>query len=152
MSILISPIHSHLSYPFGFHTFVLYVCLYFCLANQFIYTIFLESTPYALIDIYFNIFDLLHSIWQSLGPSMSLQKAQFPSLLWLKVKVTQLCLTLCDPCLWNSPGQNTGEGSHSILQGIFPTQGSNPGLTHCRWIPYQLSHEGSLLWLSKKLA
>ena len=32
---------------------------------------------------------------------------------------------------WNSPGQNTGVGSHSLLQGIFPTQGSNPGLLHC---------------------
>ena len=45
--------------------------------------------------------------------------------------------------LWNSPGQNTGMGSHSLLQGIFPTQGSNPGLPHCRQIPYQLSHQGS---------
>ena len=44
---------------------------------------------------------------------------------------------------WNSPGQNTGVGSLSILQGIFPTQGSNPGLPHCRWILYQLSHKGS---------
>ena len=40
---------------------------------------------------------------------------------------------------WNSPGQNTGVGSLSLLQGIFPTQGSNPGLLHCRWILYQLS-------------
>ena len=44
---------------------------------------------------------------------------------------------------WNSPGQNTGVGSLSLLQGIFPTQGSNPGLLHCRWILYQLSHKGS---------
>ena len=36
--------------------------------------------------------------------------------------------------LWNSPGQNTGVGSHSLLQGIFPTQGSNPGLLHYRQI------------------
>ena len=35
---------------------------------------------------------------------------------------------------WNSPGQNTGVGSLSLLQGIFPTQGSNPGLQHCRQI------------------
>ena len=35
---------------------------------------------------------------------------------------------------WNSPGQNTGKGSRSLLQVIFPTQGSNPGLPHCRWI------------------
>ena len=40
---------------------------------------------------------------------------------------------------WNSPGQNTGVGSLSLLQGIFPTQGSNPGLPHCRQILYQLS-------------
>ena len=38
---------------------------------------------------------------------------------------------------WNSPGQNTGVGSHSLLQGIFPTQGLNPCLLHCRWILYQ---------------
>ena len=44
---------------------------------------------------------------------------------------------------WNSPGQNTGVGSCSLLQGIFPTQGSNPGLPHCRQILYQLSHQGS---------
>ena len=43
---------------------------------------------------------------------------------------------------WNSPGQNTGVGSLSLLQGIFPTQGSNPGLPHCRRILYQLSHKG----------
>ena len=43
----------------------------------------------------------------------------------------------------NSPGQNTGVGNCSLLQGIFPTQGSNPGLPHCRWILYQLSHKGS---------
>ena len=43
---------------------------------------------------------------------------------------------------WNSPGHNTGMGSLSLLQGIFPTQISNPGLLHCRWIPYQLSYKG----------
>ena len=44
---------------------------------------------------------------------------------------------------WNSPGQNTGVGSLSLLQGIFLTQGSNPGLPHGRQILYQLSHKGS---------
>jgi len=43
--------------------------------------------------------------------------------------------------LWNSPGQNTGVGSLFLLQGIFPTQGLNPGLPHCRQILYQLSHK-----------
>ena len=42
---------------------------------------------------------------------------------------------------WNSPGQNTGVGRLSLLQEIFPTQGSNPGLLHCRCILYQLSHK-----------
>ena len=44
---------------------------------------------------------------------------------------------------WNSPGQNTRVGSLSPLQGIFPTQGSNPGVPHCRQILYQLSHKES---------
>ena len=53
----------------------------------------------------------------------------------------------CDPrgpySAWNSPGQNTAVGSLSLLQRIFPTQESNPGLPHCRRIRYQLSHKGS---------
>ena len=47
----------------------------------------------------------------------------------------------------DSPGKNTAAGSHALLQGIFPTQGSNPGLLHCRRILYHLSHQGSsCLW------
>ena len=46
-------------------------------------------------------------------------------------------------CPWNSPGMNTGVGSLSLLQGIFPIQGLNWGLLHCRWILYQLSYQGS---------
>ena len=45
---------------------------------------------------------------------------------------------------WNSPGQNIGMGSLSLLQWIFPTQGSKQGLPHCRQILYQLSHKGTL--------
>jgi len=44
---------------------------------------------------------------------------------------------------WHSPGQNTGVGSFSLLQGIFLTQGSNWGLLHCRWILYHLSYQGN---------
>ena len=49
---------------------------------------------------------------------------------------------------WNSLGQNTGEGSLSLLQEIFPTQESDRGLLHCRRILYQLSYQGSpkLIW------
>ena len=69
----------------------------------------------------------------------------FSSVFKYRVKVAQSCLTLCDPmgCPWNFPGQNTGVGSLSLLQEIFPTQGSNPGLPHCRQILHQLSHKGS---------
>ena len=44
---------------------------------------------------------------------------------------------------WNSPGQNTRVGRLSLLQGIFPNQGSSPGISHWRWILHQLSHKGS---------
>ena len=65
----------------------------------------------------------------------------------MKVKVGQSCLTLCDPM--DSPGQNTGVGSRSLLQQIFPTQGLNPGLLHCRRILYQLRYkEGALFTVS----
>ena len=47
----------------------------------------------------------------------------------------------CSP--WNFPDLNTGLGSPSLLQGIFPSQGPIPGLLYCRWIHYQLSHQGS---------
>ena len=56
------------------------------------------------------------------------------------------CVRLCNPmdCSpWNSTGQSIGVGSLSLLQGIFPIQGSKPGLLHCRQILYQPSHEGS---------
>ena len=75
------------------------------------------------------------------------------SLLAVLCLVIQSCLTLCDPmdCSLpgstvhgDSPGKNTGVGCHALLQGIFPTQGSNPGILHCRWIFYHLSHRTPL--------
>ena len=71
----------------------------------------------------------------------------------VKVLAAQSCLTLCNPmdcslCPWDSPGKYTGGGCHFLLQGIFLTQGSNPGLLHCRQILYCLSHWGrSILFL-----
>ena len=73
-------------------------------------------------------------------------------LLCLLCLVAQLNLTLGDPVDCSPPGssvhgdypgKNTGVGCHALLQGIFPTQGSNPGVPHCRWTLYQLSHKGS---------
>ena len=68
--------------------------------------------------------------------------------------VSHSCPTLCDPMGWSqpgssvlrdSPGKNTAVGYHALLQRIFPSQGSNPGLPHCRWILYWLCHQGSPL-------
>ena len=60
---------------------------------------------------------------------------------WKWLSHVQLCNPMdCSP--WNSPGQNTGVGGLSLLQGIFPAQGSNPGLSHWRLILYQLIHQG----------
>ena len=47
------------------------------------------------------------------------------------------------PLSVESPDKNTGVGSHFLLQGIFPTKGSNPGLLHCKQILYCLSHQES---------
>ena len=49
-------------------------------------------------------------------------------------------------CSWDFPGKNTGVGCHCLLQGIFLTQGSNPGSLHCRQILYCLSYQGSPLY------
>ena len=54
---------------------------------------------------------------------------------------TVACTKLLHP--WDFPGKSTGVGCHFLLQGIFPTQGSNPGLLHCRQTLYLLSHQGS---------
>ena len=99
-----------------------------------------------LLPCYLRQFHLLSTGWERKG-------LVFTSLEKVKVKVAQSCPTLCDPmdCTipwtvfipWNSPGQNTGVSSLSLLQGIFPTQGSNPGLPYCRRILYQLSYQGS---------
>ena len=66
--------------------------------------------------------------------------------------VAQLCSTLCNPMdcslpgssvRGDSPGKNTGVGCRLLLQGIFLSQGSNPGLPHCRQILYHLSYQAS---------
>ena len=73
------------------------------------------------------------------------------------VLVAQSYPTLCNPMDCSlpdssvhgiSPGKNAGVGFHFLLQGILPTQGSNPGLLHCRQILYHLGHQGSQLRLA----
>ena len=70
----------------------------------------------------------------------------------VKVLVTQSCGTLCDPMdrsPWNSPDRNTKMAHYALLQRIFLAQGLNPGLLHCRHIPYCLSDQESRTDLSQ---
>ena len=92
---------------------------------------------------YFSNFHILALV--RIGKALRIKKLTLTSLTELR-----LCSVVSDSLQphglyspWNSPGQNTGVGSLSLLQGIFPTQGLNPGLPHYRKILYQLSHQGS---------
>ena len=89
------------------------------------------------------------NVWHLPKPSEAHTKSWLYPVLCL---VAQSCLTLCNPvdCSppgssvhGDSPGKNTGMGCCALLQGIFQTQGLNPGLPHCRQILYFLSHQGS---------
>ena len=66
----------------------------------------------------------------------SLSRARLFATSWIVA-----CTKLLHP--WDFQGKSTGVGCHFLLQGMFPTQGSNPGLSHCRQTLYCLSHQGS---------
>ena len=93
-------------------------------------------------------FHLTNTLLVSLKSTCCIGYNKYDTVLCL---VAQSCLTLCDLIGCSppgssvhgySPGKNIGVGCHALLQGIFPTQGSNPGLLHCRRILYRLSHQG----------
>ena len=109
--------------------------------------IFYYHMPNWLLDhkiLFYNYF---------LNLNLSLHLYCLISMKKMKVLVTPSCPTVrphrLQPtrllCPWNSPGKNTGVGSHSLLQGIFPIQGLNPGLLCFRQIVYHLSHQAVLL-------
>ena len=77
-------------------------------------------------------------IFISLGWKWKWSRSVMSGSLWPQ---GQLPTRLCHQ--WDFPGKNTGVGCHFLLQGIFPTQGLNPGLLHCRQTLYPLSHQGS---------
>ena len=93
--------------------------------------VFLEPSCFAMIQ-------WLLANWQSL---------KFLRTFWSVVKITQLCLS-CDPIAYTAMEFSRPEywsWYFSLFQGVFPSQGSNPGVLHCRQIFYQLSHKGSLI-------
>ena len=103
----------------------------------------LYSKPLLFVSyLFFNLASLIAQLVKN-PPAMQETPVQFlgqedPL---EKGKTTHSSVLAYSP--WNSPGQNTGVGSLSLLQGTFPTQGSNTGLWHCKWILYQLSHQGT---------
>ena len=70
------------------------------------------------------------------------------SRVWLFATPWTIALSLL--CPWNSPGRTTGMDCHFILQRIFLTLGSNPGLLHCRQILYHLSHQGMIHFATRE--
>ena len=98
-----------------------------------------------------------HSILSIISETQMKATMRYCAVLFL---VTQSCVTLCDPMDCSPPGssvhgdstgKNTGVGCHALLQGILPTQGSNPGLPHGEQIFYSLCHQGSpriLVWVA----
>ena len=119
--------------------------------------------PHILCSyLYFvtSLFTNIIGMWKCIFLKIYLNMGQFYNIIlmymlkytkvlnYVQCLVTQSCPTHYQPMVcsfpgfsvhWNSPGKNTGVG---ILQGIFPTQGWNPGFPHCRWVLYHLSHQG----------
>ena len=98
--------------------------------------------------------------WFYVSFKMILKLILYGSIKSVLCLVAQLCPTLCNPIdnslpgssvHKNYPGKNTGVDCHPLLQGIFPIQGANPSLQHCRLILYRLSHQGRpgiLTWVA----
>ena len=97
------------------------------------------------IQLYWRSINTIYTIWRrENGKNWTEPKRNI-----MNHEVTQSCPILWDPMDWSPPGdfpgKNTGVDYHFLLQGIFPTQESNPGLPHCRQMLYHLSHQGSLM-------
>ena len=103
----------------------------------------------TLISVYISLWSL--STWIGLPDRGSSSSKKFlPFLEWKVKNESESCSVISNSLQphelyspWNSPDQNAGVGSLSLLQVIFPIQRLKPGLLHCRWILYHLSHKGS---------
>ena len=119
---------------------------------SFIFMLICSSLPFILCEcvlIRIRLTSLQHTLLQVLAGTDGGFKSS-------SLCVCESCSVVSDSLwphglysTWNSPSQNTGVGSLSLLQGIFSTQGLNPGVLHCRLILSQLSYQGSLKILCK---
>ena len=105
---------------------------------------FQQAGPYTHLSCCRHAFFELEYVFEA--------KPTLPKGFIITAIIAQLCPTVCNPmdCSppgspvhGDSPGKYTGVACHALLQGIFPTQRSNSGLLHYRWILYYLSHQGS---------
>ena len=145
----------------------LYLCLFLFRYIHLFYFL-IPQVSSNRVFVFFCVFFISHTT-NPPGPSMLLQMARFHSFYgwvvfhctftpiffiysfldghlkwkWMSPSHVRLFTTPWTIQSMDSRGQNTGVGSLSLLQGIFPTQGSNPGLPHCRWVLYQLNHKGN---------
>ena len=94
---------------------------------------FISSSNTLALVVSNHFFPLLNMCWAMLSCSVRSKS--------LRLHGLQPASFLCP---WDFPGKTTGVGCHSLLHRVFPTQGSNPGLLHCRQILYQLSSQGTL--------
>ena len=142
------------SYVYGcFHVLVLWIaCSPFGLFSHFFVHIYVFFSLEVLL--YLPCYFFLDPVYWNFFCQVSGWYLQFTK---VSFDITYICesCSVVSNCLWprglyspwNSPVQNNGVGSLSLLQGIFPIQGTNPGLPHCRWILYQLSHrKGQEYW------
>ena len=110
------------------------LCLWIQVDSTEVAFAFIPCHPLRLFPIW-----LTNLSWSSLDWERGLMKSE----------ITQLCPTVCDPVDCSLPGKSTGVGCHFLLQGIFPTQGWNPGLPYCRQTLYRLSHQEA--WFNEEV-
>ena len=114
----------------------------------------LESIPFTLVfcKSLWKIGITFFLIFGRTGQILRLSNSKNSSISSVLYLVAQSCPTLCNTMDYSplgssvhgdSPGKNTGVGCHALLQGVFPTQGLNSSLPHCRQIVYHLSYQGS---------
>ena len=132
-----------------FHSYYYWIILHYI--DMCMYHIFIHSYVNEHI-CYFHVLAIINRAAMSIEVHISFWTMFFFRYMHVLCLVAQLCPTVCDSmdCSppgssvhGDSPGKNTGMGCHALLQEIFPTQESNPGLQHCRRIRYHLSHQRS---------
>ena len=132
------------------HLVTFVICAFFCIYAVFCFSNFIKDIIWGefpggpvIRTQCFTATSLGSVFGQGINILQAIQHDQKDILFWLPLSLSESRSVMSDSLRyspWNSPGQNTGLGGLSLLQGIFPTEESNPGLPHWQ-ILYQLSHK-----------